>query len=187
LYAYAKKTVGDKSYYYVYHNNHGGPNEVVAIVNADQTFTVYRYDYDRVNPENSSWVDATSSIEETTWFDFTTREASGVMSMAIVQMFNTGEINSLIRHEDDTEIQDLGVQSFHLDGIPGYVEAEDIDALHFYDSQSDEHYYFVQDSGVVLRNDYNRDYKAHVFKTEFTLYQVVTANGRLTTGLPTLP
>ncbi|MBR4745446.1 MAG: hypothetical protein IK070_01900 [Clostridia bacterium] len=189
LYSYAKKTVGNTSYYYTFHNNNGAFEEYVAVVNnTNNSFTAYVYDY-----PNSTWINNTEYIYSCwsdgtpTWFDFETSFLSGYLSMAEIHMFNSGEINSLIRHEDGTEVTDDGIKTFHLEGIPGHVEAEDIEALHFYDSQNDEHYYFVQNSGVVLRNDYNRDYKAHVYKTEFTFEQVITAHSEPLTGLPTLP
>ena len=186
----AKATKDGVTYYYLIYYNNGNRNEKFVKLDANGHYKVFNWDY-----HNSTWAAINDENhpecgEGYDWFMFKTQFYSDYFSMALVNLQYTGEVNSLIRHENGTEITDMGTATYTTTGytygaIP--VAAEQIEnCRHFYDEQNDRHYYFAPETHFLLHLDgssFEYTCQTAVYKRSFDMNYVLSVHDVTTAGL----
>ena len=177
LYSFAKVTETNRTLYYAYYTNAGANHKYFIVLNNDESFTVYYWDY-----QNQTWTNHMQQFNENyngtgtpTWFDFQTSYLSGYMSMALSNL-------SYGLSKSNKDIEYKGTENFELSGTIN-TNAETIEAEHYYNSKFDEDFYFAKDSNVVLQNLSNYDLKAKVFKLNFDMQDVLSEHNETIAGL----
>lgn len=192
----AKITSNGTTYYYLEYSNNGNWNYKFVKLDANGHYKVWNYDF-----MNDMWVaisDANhpESGEGDDWFMWKTQFYSDYFSIALVKLQYTGEVDSYIRYENGTQVEDCGTSDWLTKGYPypNYLDAElsvepEIieNCLYFYDSQEDRHYYFAPDTHFLL------EYSAvslgywcttKVYKRSFSMATVLAVHDMTSVGLP---
>ena len=187
----AKATKNGVTYYYLDFTNNGNNDEMFVQVDANGSYHAYQWVTNRWESRESF---GEGYGEGSSWFDFKTSFLSDYLSMAMVKLQYTGEVNSLIRHEEGTDVEDLGLTNWTTAGYScGYEHAEHTvspevieNCHHFYDSEEDKHYYFAPETNFLLYLDgasYEYSCTTKVYKRSFNMADVLAKHDLTTAGL----
>ena len=135
LYSMAKATKNGVTYYYLSYENNGNNNEKFVKLDANGHYKVWNWSY-----HDQAWMEIESTYhpeegEGDDWFMWKTQFYSDYFSMALVGLQYAGEVNSLSRKENNTEIVDMGTAAYTTIGYENgthIIAAEAIQNCHHF-------------------------------------------------------
>ena len=182
LWTLAKITKDGTSYYFARYFGNDNIREAIFKVEANGSYQAYYWNDSTwlLTHSGSSWYDYKSGAAHDQSYHFGT-----VMNI----LAKTGDVNSFIRHENGTDVKNMGITPWQTAGYTNgthHVEAEYIeDCLHFYDEQKDEHYYFAPETHFLLSwNNSWSGASTKVYKRVFDLNYVLQVHDISPATLP---